>query len=78
MSKRLWLLLALACTCFFALPALANAATVTSLANVTADDNGDNEVDIAVNPTNPNNLIAGWNDYGVGGSCGVGYSTCRR
>src|SRR5919199_1409901 len=73
MRKRLGLLLA--CACFFAVPVGAHAATVTSLANVTADDHRDNEVDIAVNPKNPNNLIAGWNDYGPGGSCGVGYST---
>src|ERR687886_1383160 len=73
MRKRLGVVLA--CACFFALPVSAHAAAITSLANVTADDNGDNEVDIAVNPTNPNNLIAGWNDYGEGNSCGVGYST---
>ncbi len=48
------------------------------LANMSNDgpaDNGDNEVDIAINPTNPANMIAGWNDYGVGNSCGVGYTT---
>jgi hypothetical protein len=73
MRKRLGLLLA--CACFFAVPIGAHAATVTNLANVTADDNGDNEVDIAVNPRNPRNLVAGWNDYGFGKSCGVGYST---
>jgi hypothetical protein len=51
---------------------------IVTLANISNDgpaDNGDNEVDIAINPTNPANMIAGWNDYGVGNSCGVGYST---
>jgi hypothetical protein len=49
--------------------------TVANMSNDGPADNGDNEVDIAINPTNPANMIAGWNDYGVGNSCGVGYST---
>src|SRR3989454_12769281 len=51
---------------------------VQTLVNMSNDDpaaNGDNEVDIAINPTDPANMVAGWNDYGVGDSCGVGYST---
>jgi hypothetical protein len=51
---------------------------IMTLANMSNDgpaDNGDNEVDIAINPTNPANMVAGWNDYGVGNSCGVGWST---
>jgi hypothetical protein len=57
--------------------ASAGAATRVTVANITNDgpaDNGDNEVDIAINPTNASNLIAAWNDYGPGGSCGIGYS----
>jgi hypothetical protein len=53
----------------------AQAARVQNVANITRDDNGDNELDIAINPTNPLNMIAGWNDYGVGNSCGVGWTT---
>ena len=53
----------------------AQAARVQNVANITRDDNGDNELDIAINPTNPSNMVAGWNDYGVGGSCGVGWTT---
>jgi hypothetical protein len=53
----------------------AQAAHVQNVVNITHDDNGDNELDIAINPTNPANMIAGWNDYGVGGSCGVGWTT---
>lgn len=56
----------------------AQAARVVNVVNVSndgPDSNGDNELDIAVNPTNPSNMIAGWNDYGVGNSCGVGYTT---
>ena len=53
----------------------AQAARVQNVVNITHDDNGDNELDIAINPTNPANMIAGWNDYGVGGSCGVGWTT---
>ncbi len=48
---------------------------IQGIVNVTHDDNGDNELDIAINPANPSNMIAGWNDYGVGNSCGVGYTT---
>jgi hypothetical protein len=53
----------------------AQAASVQNVVNITHDDNGDNELDIAINPLNPANMIAGWNDYGVGGSCGVGWTT---
>jgi hypothetical protein len=68
---------AIAVICTLLLPTAALAASVVSVANITNDgpaDNGDNEVDIAVNPTNTQNLIAAWNDYGPGDSCGLGYS----
>lgn len=52
-----------------------NVLTTTNISNDGPADNGDNEVDIAINPTNPQNMIAGWNDYGVGNSCGVGWTT---
>jgi hypothetical protein len=48
---------------------------VANISNDGPANNGDNEVDIAINPTNPQNLIAAWNDYGPGSSCGLGYST---
>ena len=51
-----------------------SASTVVTSAQITSDTNGDNEVDIAINPTDPSNLIAAWNDYGNGNSCGLGYS----
>ena len=80
MVKRLSLVFALLCAmgAVIALPTGAGAASVQALANITNDgpaDNGDNEVDIAINPTDPQNLIAAWNDYGPGSSCGLGYST---
>jgi len=56
----------------------AQAASVSNVVNVSndgPDNNGDNELDIAINPVNPSNMVAGWNDYGVGNSCGVGYTT---
>jgi hypothetical protein len=53
----------------------AQAARVQNVVNITHDDNGDNELDIAINPTNSSNMVAGWNDYGVGNSCGVGWTT---
>jgi hypothetical protein len=62
----------------FGVSAAQAAPRVLTLANMSNDgpaDNGDNEVDIAINPTNPANMIAGWNDYGVGNSCGIGYTT---
>jgi hypothetical protein len=49
--------------------------TVVNVSNDGPANNGDNEVDIAINPTDPSNMVAGWNDYGVGNSCGVGYTT---
>jgi hypothetical protein len=61
----------------FGVSAAQAAPRVQTLANISNDgpaDNGDNELDIAVNPTNPSNMIAGWNDYGPGGSCGVGWT----
>jgi hypothetical protein len=77
MRKRL----GIALTLLFAVLALAassGAASVQAVANISNDgpaENGDNEVDIAINPTNSQNLIAAWNDYGEGSSCGLGYST---
>jgi hypothetical protein len=53
----------------------ASVANVVNVSNDGPDNNGDNELDIAINPVNPSNMIAGWNDYGVGNSCGVGYTT---
>ncbi len=61
----------------FAVSSAGAATKVLTLANISNDgpaSNGDNEVDIAINPTNPLNMVAGWNDYGVGNSCGVGWS----
>jgi hypothetical protein len=74
MRRRIAVVLVLACS-LLAYAGTAGAASVLSTANITRDDNGDNEVDIAVNPTNSQNLIAAWNDYGPGDSCGLGYST---
>jgi hypothetical protein len=62
----------------FGVAAAQGAPSILTLGNVSNDgpaDNGDNEVDIAINPTNPENMVAGWNDYGVGNSCGVGWTT---
>lgn len=62
----------------FAASAAQAAPQIKTVANISNDgpaDNGDNEVDIAINPTNASNMIAGWNDYGVGNSCGVGWTT---
>lgn len=77
MPNRYGLALALLCV-VLVLPASALAASARAQGNISNDgpaDNGDNEVDIAINPTNPQNLIAAWNDYGEGDSCGLGYST---
>jgi hypothetical protein len=52
----------------------ARVANVVNVSNDGPDTNGDNELDIAINPTNSSNMIAGWNDYGVGNSCGVGWT----
>ncbi|HYU49854.1 MAG TPA: sialidase family protein [Candidatus Limnocylindria bacterium] len=73
--KRFGVAIAVICTLIWPTGALAT--SVVSIANISNDgpaDNGDNEVDIAINPTNTQNLIAAWNDYGPGDSCGLGYS----
>jgi hypothetical protein len=77
--RGLWLLALCWCVVAIAVaPAGAGGgADVVTLANISndgPDTNGDNEVDIAINPLNPLNLIAAWNDYGPGRSCGLGYS----
>jgi hypothetical protein len=74
MRTRLAFLLAFVLVVAGVLASSGAASTVLTQANITADSDGDNEVDIAVNPTNPKNLIAAWNDYGNGNSCGLGYS----
>jgi hypothetical protein len=76
MKKRIVAALLVALALVFGASASA-ATSVLTVANITNDgpaDNGDNEVDIAINPTNPSNLIAAWNDYGPGQSCGIGAS----
>ena len=45
---------------------------VGEVVNISADELTDNEVSLAVNPTNPLNLLAGWNDWEE--QQGVGYS----
>jgi hypothetical protein len=73
--KRISLVVAVICV--VALPSTVLAASVITTANISSDgpaNNGDNEVDIAINPTNADNLIAAWNDYGPGESCGLGFS----
>jgi hypothetical protein len=78
MRHRLIAALLAALGLVFAASAAQAAPQVQNLANISNDgpaDNGDNEVDIAINPTNALNRIAGWNDYGVGNSCGVGWTT---
>jgi hypothetical protein len=62
----------------FGVSAAQAAPRVQTLVNMSNDGpatNGDNEVDVAINPADPSNMIAGWNDYGVGNSCGVGWTT---
>jgi BNR repeat-like domain len=78
--KKLGFLVACMCALLFLFGVAGASATtrVLSVTNITNDgpaDNGDNEVDIAINPTNTKNWIAAWNDYGFGHSCGIGYST---
>jgi hypothetical protein len=75
MTRRIAHLLVVMLVALGVLASSGAASTVLTTANITADANGDNEVDIAVDPTDPQNLIAAWNDYGEGNSCGVGYST---
>jgi BNR/Asp-box repeat len=74
MRLRLAFLFALVVAAAGIVASAGSTASVLTMANITNDADGDNEVDIAINPTNPQNLIAAWNDYGNGNSCGLGYS----
>jgi hypothetical protein len=78
MKLRLVAALLAALGLVFSVSAAEAAPHVQTVANISNDgpaDNGDNEVDIAINPTSAANMIAGWNDYGVGNSCGVGWTS---
>ena len=74
--RHLWLLALCCCVAASAVAPVAasggadEGVTLANISNDGPDTNGDNEVDIAINPTNPRNLIAAWNDYGPGQSCG--------
>jgi hypothetical protein len=71
--RKLLMLAALAVTCFALAPAAGAATLISGPVNMTADTNGDNEVDVAINPMNAKNLVSAWNDYGSN-SCGIGTS----
>lgn len=71
--RNFLVLAALAATCFALAPAAGAATLISGPVNMTADANGDNEVDVAINPTNTKNLVSAWNDYGSN-SCGIGTS----
>jgi len=71
--KRLLILPALVAALLATVPVAGAATVLTGPTNMSADRDGDNEVDVAINPTNPKNLVAAWNDYGSD-SCGIGTS----
>jgi hypothetical protein len=58
----------------------AAAASVAPIVLITSDANGDNEPDIATNPRNASQVIAGWNEYAlpdetpIDDACGYGWS----
>jgi hypothetical protein len=54
---KLWTAVVAALVLAFGVSA-AQAASVQNVVNVTHDDSGDNELDIAINPTNSQNMIA--------------------
>ncbi len=71
--RRAVLVLVLAGTLLALAPAAAAMTVSVGPVNMSADANGDNEVDVAINPANPKNLVSAWNDYGSD-SCGMGTS----
>lgn len=48
--------------------------SVANMVNISSEELTDNEVSLAVNPANPNHLIAGWNDWDLGKGVGYSYS----
>jgi hypothetical protein len=74
MSKplRLWLLALVVAS---ALPLTAAAANGIQVVQVTSDNNRDAETSVAINPTNPDNVVAGWiTGEPSGSTCGYGVS----
>src|SRR4051794_24091584 len=48
--------------------------TVGPVVNASNDHVTNNEITIALNPTNPNNVVTGWNDWNLNEGCGVSRS----
>jgi hypothetical protein len=74
MGKRALFVVTVICGALVAGTSPSAGAEVVTPTLVTLDGNRDTEVDIAINPADTKNLVAAWNDRGVGHSCGVGYS----
>ncbi|HEV8516029.1 MAG TPA: sialidase family protein [Candidatus Limnocylindrales bacterium] len=74
------LLFLTATAAIFLAAAPAGASTVGAIVLVTNDASGDNEPDIATNPRNGSQVIAGWNEYAlpdgtrIDDACGYGWS----
>ena len=57
------------------MPALVAGAAILQVVQVTGDTNRDAETSIAINPTNPQNIVAGWiTSEPTGGTCGFAAS----
>src|SRR5438477_10140541 len=52
-----------------------NSPHIGSVVNASGDHVTNNEITIAMNPTNPSNLVAGWNDWNRNEGCGTSRST---
>jgi hypothetical protein len=71
-ALRLVLVAAVVAAC---VPVLAGDAAILGVAQVTSDTNRDAETSIAINPTNPSNVVAAWiTSEPTGGTCGYGVS----
>jgi hypothetical protein len=73
MSRRILRIALVATVAAVFMPTLLARAAVISVARVTFDSDRDAETSIAINPTNPNNVLAGWISSGDN-TCGYGVS----
>ncbi|MFL5731719.1 MAG: sialidase family protein, partial [Chloroflexia bacterium] len=78
MTRRKILGMLLPVALMVSMPLLVGATPLTTIGPVVSASNDqltNNEITISLNPTNPNNVVVGWNDWNLNEGCGVSRST---